>query len=227
MEDFCNIHYYTSDQHVDSSESRITRDSTDIDKLVQFFDRYNPFPVTPKIMSIFSGIVGDDSINSHRAYEVGMKSVESIISKDFETVTFKRKDKVLSLKSINSSIKVNDEAVTINPLLLFQRLCVSIRSINDMKQYLKFELSPFPLSLFTENGLRKNVKSDLYKLFISVAVSSIPTKKVYFMLMAMDFCCIKLFGKKLYNSIDCCKVCGLRKQTGSGQGVCYTLYIKY
>ncbi|GBP73891.1 hypothetical protein EVAR_82720_1 [Eumeta japonica] len=37
----------------------------------------------------------------------------------------------------------------------------------DMETYLQYELAPFPLSLFTENGLRKNVKSQLYELFES------------------------------------------------------------
>ncbi|KYN14791.1 hypothetical protein ALC57_12999 [Trachymyrmex cornetzi] len=37
-----------------------------------------------------------------------------------------------------------------------------------MKEYLKYELAPFPLSLFTENGLRKNTKSDLYDEFVSI-----------------------------------------------------------
>lgn len=34
-----------------------------------------------------------------------------------------------------------------------------------MKKYLDYELAPFPLSLFMENGLRKNVKSQLYDEF--------------------------------------------------------------
>ncbi|CAG9839611.1 unnamed protein product [Diabrotica balteata] len=42
-----------------------------------------------------------------------------------------------------------------------------IDSKKDMRTYLKYELAPFSLSLFTENGLRKNVKSQLYELFES------------------------------------------------------------
>lgn len=37
-----------------------------------------------------------------------------------------------------------------------------------MKKFLKYELAPFPLSMFTENGLRKNSKSDLYQEFASI-----------------------------------------------------------
>ena len=116
-------------------------------------------------MSIFSGIVGNDSINSHRAYEVGMKSVKSIIGQDFECVKFTRKNKVLSLQTVKSLVKVNNDTIPINPLLLFQRLCLNVDIKSDMEKYLKFELAPFPLSLFTENGFRKNLKSQLFDHF--------------------------------------------------------------
>lgn len=68
MENFCNVSCSISEQHVDSRESRITTDSADLKNLLQF-------PETPNIMSIFSGIVGNDSINCYRANEVGMKSI--------------------------------------------------------------------------------------------------------------------------------------------------------
>lgn len=40
-----------------------------------------------------------------------------------------------------------------------------------MKQYLNYEPSPFPLSLFTLNGFRKNVKADLFDEFTSANIS--------------------------------------------------------
>lgn len=74
----CNVSYSTSEQHIDSTVSRITRDAADLDKLFEFFNRYNPFPQTKNIMSIYSGIMGNSSINCHKAYELDMKSVRSI-----------------------------------------------------------------------------------------------------------------------------------------------------
>lgn len=44
----CNVSYFTSDQHVDSTDSRITRDAADIEKLLEFSKKYNPFPETNK-----------------------------------------------------------------------------------------------------------------------------------------------------------------------------------
>lgn len=37
-----------------------------------------------------------------------------------------------------------------------------------MKNYLKFELAPFPLSMFDEGGIRKTQKSVFYDNFASI-----------------------------------------------------------
>ncbi|KYN02063.1 hypothetical protein ALC62_07132 [Cyphomyrmex costatus] len=176
MENFCNVSYCTSEQHVDSTESRITRDVSDLETILQFFGTYNPFPETRNIMSIFSGIVSDlkegkkgneakNAINCHKAFEIGLASVKEMTGKNFGEVTFKRTNRVKALSSIHASIKVNDDLVPIDPLLLFQRLCANITEKTDMRMYLKFELAPFPLSIFTEDGFRKNTKSDLFGYF--------------------------------------------------------------
>lgn len=81
---------------------------------------------------------------------------------------FRRNDKVLPIKAIQSSIKINGESVTVNPLLLFQRMTLSINNPGDTNNYLKFELAPYPLSNFNEYGMRKNKKDDLYEEFTRI-----------------------------------------------------------
>lgn len=176
MEEFCNVTFTTAEQHVDSREYRITRDVADLEKLNIFFKNYDPFPETEKLKSIFSGIIGTDAVNCHQAYEEGKKSLISMIGKQFGLLKFQRKSKVLSLKTVQSSIKVNGEIIAIDPLLLFQRISLNINCKDDMKKYLEFELAPFPLALFTENGLRKNVKSQLYDEFNSI--DTLPTSNI-------------------------------------------------
>ena len=63
MEKFCNVSYSTSEQHVDTSASRINRDLSDLSKLVNFFSNYHPFPNSNVISSIYSGIVGNESLS--------------------------------------------------------------------------------------------------------------------------------------------------------------------
>lgn len=71
MEDFCDVSFATTEQHIDSREHRRKREVADLQKLQEFFYRYDPFPETGNIMSIFSGIIGGNSINCYEAYEEG------------------------------------------------------------------------------------------------------------------------------------------------------------
>lgn len=118
-----------------------------------------------EIMSISTGVVGDDKINCHLAQEIGTIGVSKIIGENFDSVKFKRKEKVLPLATVSNSIKVNQDIIPINPLMLFQRICVTKQSDGELKEHLKYELTPFPLSLFTEEGMRKGTKSSLYSAF--------------------------------------------------------------
>lgn len=88
-----------------------------------------------------------------------------IVGANFASLSFKRKDKVLPLSSVTTSIKVDSSPVPINPLLLFQRTCIAKNFETDLKHFLAYELAPFPLSLFTEEGMRKGTKTLLYKAF--------------------------------------------------------------
>lgn len=81
---------------------------------------------------------------------------------------FKRKDKVIPLLAANSSIKIDEVAIPIDPLLLFQRMCIAKKSDEELQEYFKFELAPFPLSLFSEEGMGKSLKSSLYKAFLAL-----------------------------------------------------------
>ncbi|KMQ84206.1 hypothetical protein RF55_18200 [Lasius niger] len=95
-----------------------------------------------------------------------MLGILKIIGNDFDSVKFKRKDKVIPLSVANSSIKIDEVAIPIDPLLLFQKMCIAKKLDEELQEYLQFELAPFPLSLFSEEGMRKTLKSFLYKAFL-------------------------------------------------------------
>ncbi|GBM54505.1 hypothetical protein AVEN_228118-1, partial [Araneus ventricosus] len=80
----------------------------------------------------------------------------------------KRKGKVVTLASINSSVKIGNISIVMDPFMLFHRLCIAKQSDDDLKAFFKFELSPFPISLFTGEGMRKGTKSSLYTSFSSI-----------------------------------------------------------
>ncbi|KYN00649.1 hypothetical protein ALC62_08572 [Cyphomyrmex costatus] len=165
METFCNVSLDTADQHVDARDSRINRDNADVKKLVEWFASHNPFPKTNQIMSLATGIVGNDEINCHDAYNIGHISMENMIGQTFYNVKFKRSNRVVPLLSVRSCVKVHDCKIPIDPLLLFQRICLNKKFNEQLCEYLQYELSPYPLALFTEVGMRKTNKASVYKCF--------------------------------------------------------------
>ncbi|GBN07376.1 hypothetical protein AVEN_182107-1 [Araneus ventricosus] len=62
LEDLANVKMDTTDNHVDASDSRVKRDTEDIKTLLQWFLLHDPFPVVKKIISIASGVFGNEKI---------------------------------------------------------------------------------------------------------------------------------------------------------------------
>lgn len=91
-----------------------------------------------------------------------------IVGNNFSEIKFQRKKRVVPLRAANSSIKIQDEIVPIDPTTLFQRISLAKKSDQHLQQYLQYELAPFPLSLFNESGMRKTKKSSLYEAFSPV-----------------------------------------------------------
>ncbi|GBN60056.1 hypothetical protein AVEN_141910-1 [Araneus ventricosus] len=117
LEDLANVKMDTTDKHADASDSRVKRDIEDIKKLLEWFLLHDPFPVVEKIISIASGVVGDEQINCHNARKVGITSMTKMFGQTFNNIKLKRVDKVLLLLTISSAIKVHDEKVPIDHVL--------------------------------------------------------------------------------------------------------------
>lgn len=63
--------------------------------------------------------------------------------------------------------------VPIEPDLIFKRISFIKKTQEELKEFLKYELSPYPLSLFDQTGMRKSKKSILYDMFTPVSEESI------------------------------------------------------
>ncbi|GBM95649.1 hypothetical protein AVEN_78793-1 [Araneus ventricosus] len=164
IEKFCDVKL-TSSEHVDTRPSRIARDNEDAAKLSQWLSEHNPFPKIDVIRSIDLGIVGGNEVNCHLSKEIGRDIISKMMGEKFENVKFKRKGKVVTLASINSFVKICNISIVVDPHILFHRLCIAKQSDNDLKAFFKFELSPFPILLFTGESMRKGTKSSLYTSF--------------------------------------------------------------
>ena len=120
--DFFNVNYSTLKQHIDARSSRISKDNSDLKRLTEFLKIHDPFKKADFILSISSDWKGDDSIKCFNALEEDTLLLKRIIGQNFGDVKFQRKNKVLPLSAISSTVKVGDDILTIDPTLLFQRI---------------------------------------------------------------------------------------------------------
>ncbi|GBM48602.1 hypothetical protein AVEN_158173-1 [Araneus ventricosus] len=130
-------------------------------------------------MSIDSRIVGSNEANGHLSEEIGRDMISKMMGENFENGKFKRKGKVVTLASINSSVKVGNISIVVYPLMRFHRLCIAKQSYDDLKAFFKLELSPFPISLFTGEGMRMGTKSSLYTSFSPITEDVKPEGSQY------------------------------------------------
>lgn len=62
----------------------------------------------------------------------------------FKNVTFSRRDKVKTLATVVSSLKIGNLKIpSIDPLTLFQIMYLSKQEESDIANFLKFEIAPF------------------------------------------------------------------------------------
>ena len=161
MQDFTNLTYTTSPQHKDSTEARIKRDASDLEKIRIKLAACSPFTSDPALRTFVNGIVAGPDVNVHDFESVGNKIIEDIIRKSAFIYTFKRKDRAKTLGNISAEKIAPDR--TIDPALLFKRFLVVSRSGDlSLEEVLTYELSSYPPGLFeARNILRKADKPQL------------------------------------------------------------------
>lgn len=170
IEAFCGVSYATSEQHVELRDSRQSLDISNTTTFINWIKMHEPFSVTrSELISLSTGIVADDSINCASAIECGMAAMKRMVGKTFEDIHLKRSDKVLSLASMNSAVKVNDDLVVVDTMQLFNRIICTVKSDEDLANCLTYELAPRPPSLFEKSMMRKiKNKAIMYDIFQSL-----------------------------------------------------------
>ena len=77
-----------------------------------------------------------------------------------------------------SAFKVDNEIIPADPNLVFQRILLSKDKTESLKDYINYELAPFPAALFDGIGFRKMQKSKLYDLFKPVEDFNFPSNLI-------------------------------------------------
>lgn len=161
----CKVDMSKTDQHVQSRLSSIDINKKHLLILCDYFANNEPFPNLPSLISLDTGLIGDETVDCHLAYEKGLEVLNRITGSYFSNLQLKRRDKVIPLMAMSSSILVNDQKVAVNPNSVFQRIVMSSEKTVGLKGCIDYELAPFPASLFDGVGFRKTQKSKLYSLF--------------------------------------------------------------
>lgn len=106
----------------------------------------------------------DGNVNIDESAKIGEKIISSMIGQKVEDYTFKKANSVIKPNSKNALV-IDGEIVNIDPQLLFQRLMLITRDMDEVeiRNVFKYELSQRPSALFDELGfMREANNSSLY-----------------------------------------------------------------
>ena len=169
IEEISGVSCATTDQHTvykqhkELKETRRRRDASDLSKFIDWLHVHNPFEIknNSNLMSVFTGLSADDSINCDKAYKIGLRLQMEMVGENFADLTLKRSAKVRTLSSMTSTVKLKGEAVVVDQQLMLNRILAVLQSTSDLEQYIQFEFVNYAPSLFDNFSMRKNSKSSL------------------------------------------------------------------
>ena len=155
--------HQTSDQHVEEREARIEQDQRDKTTLQNWFEDHSPFTDTKELVSIANGITAsiESDINCDNAEGIGAKIQQSLDKVNYQMSKIKHSEKVKTMSSLLSAVKIDNEDVTIDPMMLFSRLIVKVMREKNIASYFSYELSPYATSLFKDGIMHDPKKSKL------------------------------------------------------------------
>ena len=113
------------DEHCEQTASRLQRDMSDIDKVLQVLLERGVFSTSSRqLVSLSTGLVGDDNVNAGGAKAVGDKILESMVDQPVGSYTFSQKRQVKTLASAAYVKTSTGERIEIDPKHLYQRLLI-------------------------------------------------------------------------------------------------------
>ncbi|XP_044004211.1 uncharacterized protein LOC122849544 [Aphidius gifuensis] len=97
LEEYTGVNTRRSEQHKDSTRSRINIDQKDVEKFVFWLNTHQPFTPRQTLMSLSTGAIGTPNINCHLAVIMGKKAMKKMIGKNAEQVKLSKQDGVKNL----------------------------------------------------------------------------------------------------------------------------------
>ena len=143
--------------------------------VLAWMDENRPLEVQrqPEMLLSFStGLYNTDlTINPDKIKEVGMAIQENLDNGNF-TTKISTKAKIKPLSHLKHTILINEQETVFDPLKLFNRLIIISEREISIKESLRYELTPLPMTLFEDTQfMRKTDKAafgtHLKKLIVS------------------------------------------------------------
>ena len=184
MPTLSGVTFTTSEQHKETDATRQARDHKDTQTLVWYLTDRSPFLSDPSLRIIASGRVADDTAKVD-AKNIGKKILDGMTEKNVPEVVIRKKDLAVTLAT-KLAVRVNDEPIIVDPLVLFQRLLKTAQSTPEtIPSLFKYELTNLPCALFDSSGLpRQASKSTLAEYLWSSAKeeTTLPNENIHFVL---------------------------------------------
>ena len=130
--------------------STMKRDMADTAIILEYLESNNPFEKSDYLYDISSGITSSVS-NVNMAEHIGKSIITSMEGEQVTKYVFRKKNQV---KVMGAKVISDGEVVAVDPQLLFQRLLIVANNSDiDLNEVFKYELSVYPPSLFTKEGM--------------------------------------------------------------------------
>lgn len=149
MQNFTKVSYSTSEQHKEATASRINRDMHDVQELLRYLTERNPLDTEgpQELRNIATGVTALSGVNCDTAKDVGAKILHKMTNAKVTEFSFKKKDQAVTMEA-KKSVKIRDEEVVFDPLLLFQRLVIAGTRCDELPEVFTHELCAYPAALF-------------------------------------------------------------------------------
>ena len=110
------------------------RDTADLVKFINWLKTHNPFypKYQTQLISVFTGISADETINCDRADVVGEELQNEMVGNGFAELNLKRPAKVLSISAMTSTIKLRDRSVVVDQQQMLNQVLAVLQSGTEL-----------------------------------------------------------------------------------------------
>ena len=119
MQQVSGVCYNGKKQHKEVSNSRTNKDYEDAVMVMQYILPRSPFCPMKELINIHTGEVADRNVNVVDGYKIGLKIIEPMTGINTDKLIFKKKD--WAVTKSESSIKINNDEIFVDPMIFFQQ----------------------------------------------------------------------------------------------------------